>query len=699
MDWAAFSLFEPAIHPRGVAGRFVRGDSTARGEPTLCSSGHHYQIDEEPFHEAPGVPPVSTASVAKSLGLDLDQPAVRNLLAAASGAHRPADVVKFDACGGSQLRVRVESPGFRSEFLLRRPDPREAAQNGGKLVARMQLMRNDSSLSGHSGAEILGNVVRALRRAGASHLFLDAAGSQNDPDGLNGYYSWPRLGCEGEFSDRQLARLPPEWRRKLGRSRSVQDLFSLGGGDVWKRVGDHLFCWFDLAPGSRNTRNLERYLESKKQGYDPSADFSWAANLASFARRKGGWEPAPHAPGRVRRKRPGGKSYEYADARDVADEIPEARLVTPSGRIYPRNSIPYAEPVATQDLSIAGRLGSYARGRRLHAEIFGSREYDRLLAARAETTDATMALAARVRSQVKEVMAHVEQQGMPRIRALAQQGLIEREFGAAYAPGALARLEAADRALAREEERFRDYVFSRIEGNSPQYDLRSPGGLFYESVQPPRDTLEKTAEALNVAARLTTRLPGEVAVPRLIVSYVQADEIGNIDGGKRAAGYDTRLGVAILPSTGCPTSDMLHEIGHHLETHLPGASKACLAFWEHRRQGEPVRPINRRKAFGHLSDDCEGIEDRFDRAFGEKGVYVGRIYEGGPPMPKEFVESMRRQGFAVSRGPLPRQTEILSHGLEYLYQKPHRFEKDPEFFGFILGVLDGTLRDPPPSSR
>ena len=38
-------------------------------------------------------------------------------------------------------------------------------------------------------------------------------------------------------------------------------------------------------------------------------------------------------------------------------------------------------------------------------------------------------------------------------------------------------------------------------------------------------------------------------------------------------------------------------------------------------------------------------------------------------------------------------TEIVSMGLELLYEDPYNFAKaDPEFFDFIMGILDGELR-------
>lgn len=61
-------------------------------------------------------------------------------------------------------------------------------------------------------------------------------------------------------------------------------------------------------------------------------------------------------------------------------------------------------------------------------------------------------------------------------------------------------------------------------------------------------------------------------------------------------------------------------------------------------------------------------EDKYGAAFGDAKWYVGKHYPSG-------------------------DTEILSMGLEKLYDSPLDFaEKDPEFFKFLLGILDGSLR-------
>lgn len=685
-----FSDFE-TLHPRGDRGRFVRPDATSRGDALVNHSGHAYDVDGvSPGGDFDRKVAVSDAGVLarEQLGMDLSLPGVRSLLAAAAGASHSSDRVSFDVLGGGQLRIRVESPGFRSDFLLRRP-PKDAG-NQGRLVARMQLMRNDSQVSGRPGAEILADVVRSLRRAGASHLFLDAAGGPNDPDGYNGYYTWPRLGCEGEISDSQHARLPSEWKKKLGRSRSVQDLFSMGGGDAWKRHGDHIYCWFDLAENSRNSRNLERYLDSRKE--NPSADFAWDLNLALFAaRRVGGWEAAPKAPGRVRRRTPGNR-WEYADAADVAAEIPVAQLA-PSGQGSPAPSaataIPYASVAEDDPRPIGQRISEHARGRRLHAEIFGGARFEKLMAARQRQARHADAVSDMARDGVRELIrrgAEIREDQVP---------LVERELVRHVRPAAVRDLEEADHDLRIEEERFRAYLYDRLAARRPQ--SLTPGGMFPTSVRATEGTSKRMAEALGLAGSIAEVLPGEKPIPGPWLNFVPTGEqVGGIEVG---GGYDPRYGVVSYPYTGCPTSTMMHELGHHLERHLPGAAEASLAFLEHRRRGEPIQRLNQQREYRGAPDDFVGFRDDFGKVFGHEAIYVGRQYPPTQNLSYFDMQEARQDGYPVIPGKIPQLTEVLAMGLDMLHAKPHRFEKDPEFFSFLVGVLDGSLRDPPALRR
>jgi len=108
------------------------------------------------------------------------------------------------------------------------------------------------------------------------------------------------------------------------------------------------------------------------------------------------------------------------------------------------------------------------------------------------------------------------------------------------------------------------------------------------------------------------------------------------------------------------TGTYVHEQGHHLENHVPGAREAAIAFRDSRVKGAPLSPI-------YGKPDELGHPDDWGKLFAPgstEASYVGKHY------------------------PADRNTEIVSMGLELLYRNPRHFaEKDPEYFDFIMGIL------------
>lgn len=116
---------------------------------------------------------------------------------------------------------------------------------------------------------------------------------------------------------------------------------------------------------------------------------------------------------------------------------------------------------------------------------------------------------------------------------------------------------------------------------------------------------------------------------------------------------------------------IVHEIGHAIES-LGEVHELAKGFLYH-RIGQ-----NDLKSLWDLSEDFRNSnqakreyvnEDDFGKAFGKgslRAAYVGKYYEDG--------------------------TEIISMGVELLYLDPVGFAKnDPEYFRFIVGVLNGDL--------
>ena len=113
-----------------------------------------------------------------------------------------------------------------------------------------------------------------------------------------------------------------------------------------------------------------------------------------------------------------------------------------------------------------------------------------------------------------------------------------------------------------------------------------------------------------------------------------------------------------------PTSSFFthfHEIGHRIEDSSDKKVENLLKGFLHHRGGMEKAG----RILGLVGE--VGIEDEFKKAFAADGPYCGKYY-----------------GFGA--------TEILSMGMQQLYQDPVSFAKnDPEYFKLIIGILRGDL--------
>lgn len=141
----------------------------------------------------------------------------------------------------------------------------------------------------------------------------------------------------------------------------------------------------------------------------------------------------------------------------------------------------------------------------------------------------------------------------------------------------------------------------------------------------------------------------------------------------KARAYASQSRKLIMTKADESPAIMIHEMGHHVEFRIPGAERAAKEFLAHRVGNQPLEQLRKVVPGARYRADELGRDDDFARAFGpEKAWYVGKHYSSG-------------------------STEILSMGLEMLYNSPVHFAKnDPEYCKFILGILDGSMRSPSP---
>lgn len=169
--------------------------------------------------------------------------------------------ISIDESYGKHLRISFSGEGVTSERSIYRV--------GGKLVIHNNLfsIAKDSDHKG-KGVEFFVNQVQALRDIGVDRIETHAAGHK---DGyFNGYYTWPRMGYDGTIERDNFNALPADLRSRMGRSRSVSDLFDLPGGkEAWKEYGGDIYdAKFDLSDDSRSMKTLAFYLEERKNRGD-----------------------------------------------------------------------------------------------------------------------------------------------------------------------------------------------------------------------------------------------------------------------------------------------------------------------------------------------------------------------------------------------------------------------------------------------
>jgi hypothetical protein len=105
---------------------------------------------------------------------------------------------------------------------------------------------------------MLAHQVREAQSRGVAYISATAAGG---PGGtLNGYYTWARLGFEGEIPEVVIARLPLAWQG----ARYVLDLMvDVERRASWRAHGAAFEGTFDLRSGSKSLAVLGAYTSDR----------------------------------------------------------------------------------------------------------------------------------------------------------------------------------------------------------------------------------------------------------------------------------------------------------------------------------------------------------------------------------------------------------------------------------------------------
>lgn len=143
-------------------------------------------------------------------------------------------------------------------------------------------------------------------------------------------------------------------------------------------------------------------------------------------------------------------------------------------------------------------------------------------------------------------------------------------------------------------------------------------------------------------------------------------EVRQLDKGKRAF---SREGVGVSLAPGDEIGTFVHEIGHQIEDQLGPTQRRANDFIEMRikKAGTPDEKLIEVFPYSNYDDHEVGNLDGFREAFGNNGYYVGKRYARG-------------------------STEVISMGLEEMYNNPTAFASaDPEYFKFLLAIMRDIL--------
>lgn len=193
--------------------------------------------------------PTSAANlIAELFGPDAD----RAQIAGAAGALDDS-VVKF-AAEGRRLVVYVRHPEVAQQV-------RHFYQERNQLILYNELFVKGAASRPNIGAEMLARQVEFAPGLGFKQIATEAAGSI-DSLFFTGYRVWPGYGYDAPIP---LA-LRPDLPASLRQARTILDLYESEAGRLWwKQNGLSLKMKFDLTPGSRSRRVLERLLAAREK--------------------------------------------------------------------------------------------------------------------------------------------------------------------------------------------------------------------------------------------------------------------------------------------------------------------------------------------------------------------------------------------------------------------------------------------------
>lgn len=231
--------FDPSRHPHEPAGSSIGGRFAHISTPAGVSA----QPDRK--YKVTGVDEMMLADLSKFIGKKVTAQDIGELSGAPDGS-----MVEVGRSSRSALTVRSYSTGWKSLRVI---------EFKGTPEITNAFMSVDKEYQGKNlGTISLAKQVDAAVRMGFERIVTTCAGDR-DSD-YNGYYTWAKLGYNGQIPQEYHDRLPGQY----GRARTIQQLFAMKGGpEIWKDRGGEWEGIFSLHEGSLSRRILREYSQRK----------------------------------------------------------------------------------------------------------------------------------------------------------------------------------------------------------------------------------------------------------------------------------------------------------------------------------------------------------------------------------------------------------------------------------------------------
>lgn len=203
----------------------------------------------------------SVESVMDDIGIDADD------IATMFGVGSDFEFVVSEDKDNNGLQISWNESGDYSDGVL---DRRIYRDYDGEIVVKHEYFTAPKDAEPGFGLQVFSRSVAAYRKHGFAKIKTHAAGSaeymRTRAGSFNGYYTWPMFGFDQDIEDLSSVSVQDAVRRDWPDAVSVLDIIQSKGGPEWWREngGGTKDMVFDLSTGSRSMRQLEAYVQKRK---------------------------------------------------------------------------------------------------------------------------------------------------------------------------------------------------------------------------------------------------------------------------------------------------------------------------------------------------------------------------------------------------------------------------------------------------